>query len=122
MKVVVCGSIAIKTLPSEAVRRLGNIIRLKATVLVGDADGGDAAFQRELHSRGYLDVIVYYRGRAPRNNIGGWPTTQVAGTYTVRDEKMCADADYGLAVWNGTSPGTGRNIRQLGDRVAVVRV
>lgn len=121
MKVIVCGSISVRTLPSHAVQRLGNIVGLGATVLVGDAPGADTAVQAELHSRGYRDVLVYHRGGAPRNNVGGWPTVQVAGTYTDRDRMMCADADYGLAVWNGTSPGTRRNILQLGSRMAVVR-
>lgn len=121
MKVVVCGSISIRALPSEALRRLGTIVGLGATVLVGDAPGTDAAFQAVLRSRGYRDVQVYHRGGAPRNNLGGWPTVRVAGTYTDRDRRMCADADYGLAVWNGTSPGTRRNILQLGPRMAVVR-
>jgi hypothetical protein len=121
MKVVVCGSISIRTLTPQFVRRLGNIVELGATVLVGDAPGGDTAAQAELHSRGYRNVLVYHRGHAPRNNLGGWPTVQVAGSYTDRDRKMCADADYGLALWNGTSPGTRRNIHQLGRRMAVVR-
>lgn len=32
-----------------------------------------------------------------------------------------AEAESGLAVWDGRSPGTARNIRQLGGRMEVVR-
>ena len=121
MKVVICGSISVRSIPAPAAARIDRIIRLRATVLIGDAPGVDVAVQRYLHRHGYEDVRVYHAGAAPRNNVDGWPTVAVPGTYTDRDRRMCADAEYGLAIWNGTSPGTRRNVLQLGRRMGVVR-
>lgn len=121
MIVVICGSISIRRLPHEGRVRIGTIINLNAQVLVGDAFGVDLEVQQELNSRGYRNVVVYHRGEVPRNNVGGWPTVAVQGSYTDRDRRMCGDADYGLAIWDGISRGTGRNITQLGARMRVVR-
>lgn len=122
MKVCISGSRSIRTLPAAALARLDRILSLGASVLIGDEPSGvDTLVQRVLAARGYQAVTVWHRGAAPRSNVGGWPTRAVAGSYTDRDRAMCAAAEYGLAVWDGRSPGTARNIRQLGERMRVVR-
>ena len=35
---------------------------------------------------------------------------------------MISSADFGLAIWDGKSPGTKRNIEQLGKRMRVVLI
>jgi adenine-specific DNA-methyltransferase len=35
---------------------------------------------------------------------------------------MMSSADFGLAIWDGKSPGTKRNIEQLGKRCRVVLI
>lgn len=123
MKVSISGSRSVRNLPAVALARLENILSIGAEILIGDEPHGvDTAVQRLLAERGYRSVTVWHRGRAPRSNVGGWATHPVAGTYTARDRAMCAASDFGLAVWDGRSPGTARNIRQLGGRMRVVRV
>lgn len=123
LRVTIYGSIRIRTLDERA---LGQIDRVRATgavVLVSDAPGADSLVQQELHRAGYRDVVVYHngaRGGRPRNNVGDWPEVHVPGTHTAKDRAMCAAADYGLAFWDGRSPGTRRNNEQLRGRVRVV--
>ena len=122
MKVCISGSRSVRALPAAALDRLETILSLNAEILIGDEPSGiDTVFQRVLASRGYRAVTVWHRGAEPRSNVGGWPTRAVPGSYTDRDRAMCAAAEFGLAVWDGRSPGTGRNIRQLGNRMRVVR-
>lgn len=121
MNVVVFGSISVKQLPQEARARLDRILALDAHVLVGDAPGVDTAVQQYLHSRRHTRATVYHRGSAPRHNGGRFPTIAVAGSYTDRDHRMCGDARYGLAIWDGRSKGSARNIQQLGAACRVVR-
>ena len=97
--------------------RLDAIIGLRLRLLISDAPGADEEIQEHLARRGYRDVVVYHNGRGPgggpRRNLGGWPTVRVSGSFEDKDRRMCGDADAGLAFWNGSSRGTGRNIRQL---------
>jgi adenine-specific DNA-methyltransferase len=122
MKVCISGSRSIRTLPAAALAHLDDFLSLGAEILVGDEPYGvDTHVQRVLAARGYRAVTVWHRGTSPRSNVGGWPTRAIAGSYTDRDRAMCSASEAGLAVWDGRSPGTGRNIRQLGDRMRVVR-
>ncbi len=118
--VVISGSRSIKSLSSEAIQRINNIMELGFEILVGDAYGVDAQVQRYLKSRNYPHVTVYHTGYRPRNNAG-FMCVKVAGSYTQRDEFMCDSADYGLAIWDGSSPGTKRNIERLGKRTRIVK-
>ena len=97
--------------------RLDAIVSLGLRVLVSEAPGADEQIQEHLARRGYEHVVVYHNGRGPgggpRRNLGGWPTVRVRGSFEDKDRRMCGDADAGLAFWNGSSRGTGRNIRQL---------
>jgi adenine-specific DNA-methyltransferase len=122
MKICISGSISIRALPAEARERIKNIANLDADVLVGDAPGVDTLVQKELLARGHTRVTIWHRGSAPRNNVGGWPTRPVRGSYTDRDRAMCDAAEFGLAIWDGQSRGTARNIEQLRGRMRVVHV
>jgi hypothetical protein len=122
MNVCLSGSRSIRQLPPEAVDSLRRIVELDASIDVGDEPGGvDALFQMTLADWGYRNVTVWHRGSKPRCNHGNWPTHRVHGTYTDRDRAMCSVAQYGLAVWDDYSPGTKRNIVQLGKRMRVIR-
>lgn len=121
MKVVIFGSIAVKALPADARANIDRIIALGAHILVGDAPGVDSEVQRYLVQKGYRCTTVYHRGARARNNLNGFPTVRVDGSFTDRDRQMCTDAQYGLGIWDGRSPGSARNIEQLGSRCRVIR-
>jgi len=124
MIVTVFGSISISHLTAEERARIQRLVELGAEILVSDAPGVDLAVQKILSEAGYRTVKVYHRGPKPRNNVGGWPTVSVAGSYTDKDRAMCAAAECALAFWNGRSKGTRRNLEQLqreGKRVRLVR-
>lgn len=118
------GSIDVELRPCDY-ERLDTIIILGLTLLISDAPGADDQIQRHLASGGYRNAVVYHNGRGrngePRRNLGGWPTVRVSGSYTMKDERMCRDADAGLSFWNGRSSGTQRNVRQLQDEGKPVR-
>ncbi len=107
---------------NESVRsRLDEIINRNMRVLIGDANGADKAMQRLLADRGYSNVVVYFVGRAPRNNVGGWATHNVpvpAGTrgfdfYSAKDRIMAEESECGLMLWDGESRGTMENVERL---------
>jgi len=120
MKVCISGSHSINKLSPEAIARINKIMELNATILIGDAPGVDSTVQSYLHFEKYNNVEVWHIGNKPRHNIGDWRMMKVDGTYVLRDNIMCKSADFGLAIWDGKSPGTKRNIQQLGDRMRVV--
>lgn len=121
MKVFISGSISIKKLPQSALEKVESIIQKNMTVIVGDAKGVDSIIQKLLIKKHYDNVIVYYAGDKIRNNIGNWTTVNVPDTsnlkgrelYTIKDEKMAEDADYGLMIWDNKSKGTLKNIEEM---------
>lgn len=115
--VFVSGSRSIKSLPFLAIRSLEIIIAEGFTVLVGDCFGVDALVQEYLAGRQYRNVIVCHIGARPRNNRG-FKTHQVAGTrQSDKDAYMGQTANYGLAIWDGVSPGTAKNVARVKTRV-----
>lgn len=112
-KVVVSGSRGVRVLPDAARVALHKIMHLELEVLVGDAEGVDSLVQQCLHAAGYPHVTVYHIGPRPRHNCG-LRTVAVAGArYEAKDIVMCQAAEYGLAIWDGQSPGTWRNIQRV---------
>jgi len=110
VNVMVSGSRRVRVLPAAAEEALRKIIALGAQVLVGDCDGVDRAVQDFLSAAGYTQVRVYHIGPRPRHNRG-FPAVAVSGSrYEDKDIRMCQEADDGLAIWDGQSPGTRRNI------------
>src|SRR5712692_1171667 len=111
--IFVSGSRSIKTLPTEARDSLDRYIRDGNPILVGDAPGADALVQRYLSDRSYQKVSVCHVGNAARNNLG-FDTIRVDGNKQVdKDAYMAEHADHGLAIWDGKSPGTAKNIARL---------
>jgi adenine-specific DNA-methyltransferase len=121
MKICLTGPRNVIRLPPRAIEQVETLISLQCDIEIGDQPtGADRRFQDMLAERGYPRVRVWHCGAAPRVNVGGWPTVPVPGSYTERDRRMCSAADYGIAVWDHRSPGTGRNVRQLGRRMRVI--
>jgi hypothetical protein len=56
-----------------------------------------------------------------RNNVGNWPTREVAAPrgakgfdyYSLKDRAMAETAEYGLMLWDGKSKGTVNNVVSL---------
>jgi hypothetical protein len=131
MKIFISGSISIRSLDARALDQLDAIMAGAQTVLIGDAFGVDKLVQHYLFAHNYPSVIVYYAGDTMRNNIGGWPTRKISNDhnltgrklYQLKDEAMAQEADCGLMIWDGKSPGTKSNIENMtkrGKRVTVV--
>lgn len=132
MRIFVSGSISIRRLPEIALVKLYNIISSGYEVLVGDAKGADLAVQQYLAQKNYSRVSVYHAGNQVRNCVYPWPVRGIAANgsvrgralFTLKDKAMAQDADYGLMIWDGKSPGTLNNMRemaQLGKKFAVIR-
>ena len=131
MKVFVSGSISIKHLPDAARQKLDSIISRGYEILVGDAGGVDFAVQQYLAACHYSRVAVYYAGNRLRHCVHPWPTRGIAADsavrgrelFTLKDMAMAQNADYGLMIWDGKSPGTLKNMREmenLGKRFVVI--
>ena len=122
VSVAISGSRSIKSLNPEAITRINKIIELNFQIRIGDAPGIDTLVQSYLHSVNYSNVQVWHIGSKPRNNIGNWHTVEVSGNYTDRDRSMHRYCKFGLAIWDGRSHGTKRNIEEMGNRMRVVFV
>lgn len=119
MKVFVSGSRGVSELPAEAKASLDKIKELGFTVFVGDCHGVDTLVQD--YFKDYRRVVVFHIKDRPRNNLG-FDTVRVSGSkQTDKDAAMAAGADYGLAIWDGRSPGTARNIVRV-RKTKVIRV
>jgi hypothetical protein len=119
--VFVGGSRQISRLPAEVRVRLDTMIEKEFQILVGDANGADKAVQGHLADRAYPNVLVHYMKDHCRNNVGNWPTREVAAQrgakgfdyYSVKDRAMAEAAEYGLMLWDGKSKGTVNNVVNL---------
>lgn len=115
------GSRHVSRLPAEVKKRLDNVVASGHQVIVGDANGADKAVQKHFSDARYTHVTVYCSGEAPRNNLGSWPIHNVdvpKGTkgfqfYAAKDREMAREADFGLMIWDGKSPGTVLNVLRL---------
>lgn len=119
--VFLSGSRSIRQL-HEAVRaRLDNAIAQGMRFVVGDADGADKAMQAYLAERHHEAVRVFHVGDAPRNNVGSWPTRRIetpAGLkgrqfYEMKDRAMADEAEFALALWDGKSLGSIKNVADM---------
>jgi len=118
--VFISGSPSIKSLPFEALDSLEAIMAQEFTVLVGDCFGVDTLIQDYLAERHYRNVIVCHIGTRPRNNRA-FPTHQVTGTrQSDKDAYMGEKAQFGLAIWDGVSPGTAKNVSRVKTKVIKV--
>jgi hypothetical protein len=121
MKVFIGGSRKISRLSSEVCQKLDQILAKHLPVVIGDAPGVDKSVQQYLHAKGYRDVEVFCSGTRCRNNVGGWPTREVAvdssrrdfDFYAKKDLRMAQEASFGLMIWDGESAGTLMNVLRL---------
>lgn len=115
------GSRHISRLPTDVRDRLENVVESGHRVIVGDANGADKAVQKYLLEKHYDNVTVYCSGSTPRNNLGKWRTRSVDAPksakgfhfYAAKDRDMAREADFGLMIWDGKSPGTVLNVMRL---------
>jgi probable addiction module antidote protein len=115
------GSRHVSRLPSEVKKRLDNVVASGHRVIIGDANGADKAVQKHFHDIHYDKVTVFCSGATPRNNLGPWVTHHVDVPknakgfqfYAVKDREMAREADFGLMIWDGKSPGTVLNVLRL---------
>ena len=129
-KVFIAGSRQIARLPAEVKNRIDTMVDKGFQILVGDANGADKAVQRYLADKAYPNVLVHCMENHCRNNVGTWPTFQVASPqgargfdyYSVKDRAMADAAEYGLMLWDGKSKGTINNVVNLSRRNKVVVV
>ena len=119
--VFIGGSRHVSRLPSEVKKRLDNVVASGHQVIVGDANGADRAVQKHLMDARYDRVIVFCSGDTPRNNLGSWQIHHVDAPksakgfqfYAAKDREMAREADFGLMIWDGKSPGTVLNVLRL---------
>ncbi|MGQ0736826.1 MAG: hypothetical protein ACT4QD_24635 [Acidobacteriota bacterium] len=117
----VAGSRQISRLPAQVRSRLDTMIAMGFQILAGDANGADKAVQRYLADRSYPNVLVHCMKDHCRNNVGNWPTREVAAPrgakgfeyYSLKDRAMAETAEYGLMLWDGKSKGTVSNVVNL---------
>ena len=120
-KVFIAGSRQITRLPAEVKIRVDTMIDKGFQILVGDANGADKAVQTYLAEKAYPHVFVHCMERHCRNNVGHWPTHEVAAPkgargfdfYSAKDRVMADAAEYGLMLWDGKSKGTINNVVNL---------
>lgn len=130
--VVICGSRDIS--PEDLVMRrlkwaIEKLIRLNPNVTfnIGDASGVDYKAQQILNDMGYEDVVVWHVKDGLRNLVNThWKTVSVdyqehRKRYTTRDIEMLNNSDYLLAVWDGNSKGTQRNIKSFTGEKDILR-
>jgi hypothetical protein len=101
-------------------RRLDTMIEKHFQILVGDANGADKAVQRYLADQSDPNVLVLCMKDHCRNNVGNWPTREVAPRgakgfdyYSLKDREMAEAAESGLMLWDGKSKGTVNNVVNL---------
>jgi len=132
-RVFIAGSRAVSRLNDTIRGRLDRVIAAGHEVLIGDANGADRAVQQYLAGLEYPRVTVFCTGLRCRNNVGNWPTRNVAPPadvnagfdfYAAKDREMAKLATHGLMLWDGESRGTFTNIRNLvrADKPVVVYV
>ena len=129
-KVFIAGSRQIARLPAEVKNRIDTMVDKGFQILVGDANGADKAVQQYLADKAYPNVLVHCMENHCRNNVGAWPTFQVAAPqgargfayYSLKDRAMADAAEYGLMLWDGKSKGTINNVVNLSRRNKLVVV
>ena len=120
-KVFIGGSIKLSRINKEIKQRIDNIINNGYTIIIGDANGIDKSIQQYLFLKKYNDVVVFCSGGQCRNNIGHWKTRHIDADsdlkgrdfYTLKDNELPKDADFGMMIWDGKSSGTLNNIMNL---------
>lgn len=119
--VFVGGSRRVSRLNAYIRQRLDRIVDGQLRVCVGDAYGADKAIQEYLKERQYPHVVVFCSASQCRNNLGHWPIQSIEpphsakdfAFFSAKDAAMAREADFGLMLWDGKSPGTIVNVARM---------
>lgn len=71
------GSKTVGTICKSAHTFIKSYIQVGCLFLCGDCYGADTALQTFLLNEKYSNVVIYYVGEKPRNNIGQWQSVRV---------------------------------------------
>lgn len=118
------GSLKIRALPEEAQGAVDGAVQSGERVLIGDAPGADALFQRYLRQFPTAKVEIFHSSPSVRFNLGNWPVHFVqpavksasAALHGAKDREIAIQCDSGLMVWDGKSVGTVANVLDLSSR------
>lgn len=119
MKVFISGSKEISKLPREATNKIIEICNKKHDILIGDCYGIDTTVQTLLKQLNYKKVTIFTSCEKERVNLGNWKVVNINSdkhgycAHAEKDKAMIKACDYGIAIWNGKSKGTGNNITGL---------
>ncbi|MGH9622786.1 MAG: hypothetical protein ACRD4G_00410 [Bryobacteraceae bacterium] len=121
MNVFIGGSRAVSNLNATIRARLDDLMKRGCTIFIGDANGADKAVQGYLAKQQYPKVVVFCMEEC-RNNVGNWPTRQIAppherrggfSYYSAKDIVMSREAQCGVMLWDAKSKGTLQNMLNL---------
>lgn len=115
------GSSTITELPGKVKEYLLDAMKQGNEFLVGDCSGIDYLVQKFLYESGYDKITVYASSDTARNCIGYWDVVHVPvppnitgrDFYAQKDKAMQNDCDIAVALWDGSSRGTGANIENV---------
>lgn len=115
--IMLTGSEKITSLNEEAKNHLTNITKLGALILVGNYKGADIVMLQFLKELNYNSVEVY---KCSSKKSFGYTLLDV-GKYPAQDIQMRGRAEYCLALYDGVSKGTLRNINHFGKKCRIVQ-
>lgn len=113
---------ALTELPESVKAFIDQCVNENYQILVGDCEGIDTLVQRYLNDINYNNICVYCSGKSCRNIVNAnWNVAHVSvpngvsgrAFFAVKDAAMAHDADFGFAIWDGKSKGTGINIANM---------
>jgi hypothetical protein len=120
MKIFISGSAAIKELTQEMKDILDLYMLQGADFIVGDCEGVDLLAQAYLRCHGYEKVVVYTSYEKPQGYGAFYKSYRSLAKkaknktgndfFEVKDKAMSEDCDMALALWNGKSVYTRKNI------------
>lgn len=121
MKVFLCGSKTVTSLPPRFTYLLDCCCRDGCDFLIGDCFGADRLMQEYLFEHEYMRVTVYVSGQRIRNRIGNYPVRHIPipdgmtgfEFYRQKDLAMIEDCDTALILWDGKTKGTFSNALDL---------
>lgn len=117
MKIFISGSMSSTKIPVVIQSYIQN--HIDEEFLVGDCFGIDSEIQKFLKENNALNITIYHSSLRPRNNVGYISKYINPGNltgralHTCKDNAMIQNCDMGIAIWDGKSKGTWRNIEEL---------
>ncbi|MBD2386017.1 hypothetical protein [Cylindrospermum sp. FACHB-282] len=118
MKVFFTGTENLKSLNLEIIERINTICKLEGEILIGNYRGFDQLALTYLKLIGYPNVTIYETG----SKLSFGYQLVDAGKYPAQDIKMSQEADFMLAVHDG-SKGVATNLgRMPRNRIRVITV